>query len=139
MALIAIGRGGELGVDLELHRALPDFQDLARTFFSPVEFSALAEIPAASQVPAFFDCWTRKEAFVKALGLGLSFPLNRFTVSLGPDQPASLLVEGNPSAVARWRMQSLDVGPNYSATLVHEEATPRIEYFEWQHDPAWSP
>ncbi len=133
MALIAFVRGREIGVDLEQRRPLPEALQLAHTFFSPLERSALASLPAAQQETAFFDCWTRKEAFVKGLGLGLSFPLNRFTVSVGPDCPAALLqVEDDQSAVTRWWMQNLDEGPNYSATLVHEGSEARIQCFEWK-------
>ncbi len=119
LALIAFARGREIGVDLERRRPLPDALQLAHTFFSPVERAALASVPAAQQEAAFFDCWTRKEAFIKALGLGLSFPLNRFTVSLAPDKPAALLrVEDDPSATGRWAMRSLAAAPGYSAALV---------------------
>jgi 4'-phosphopantetheinyl transferase len=119
LALLAITRHQKIGVDLEQHRPLPDALDLARSFFSPREFAALQQIPPALQTKAFFAGWTRKEAFVKALGLGLSFPLHRFSVSLSPDQPAQLLkLESDPGAVHRWTMQSLDVAPDYSATLV---------------------
>lgn len=134
LALITFARGREIGVDLEQRRPLPEALQLAHSLFAPAEISELAKLPATRQQNAFFDCWTRKEAFVKALGLGLSFPLDRFTVSLGQNRPAALLkVEDDPNAVTRWRMQALDVGPNYSATLVHDGCSARIQCFEWKH------
>ena len=79
----------------------------------------------------FFDCWTRKEAFVKALGLGFAFPLNRFSVSLSPDQPELLLqVDEDPHAVDRWSLQSLKVGPHFSAALACEGKGVEVKWFE---------
>jgi 4'-phosphopantetheinyl transferase len=80
----------------------------------------------------FFNCWTRKEAFVKAIGLGLSFPLNRFSVSLVPGKPAALFdVAEDHEAAKKWTMVSLDVGPDYSAALVFEGRNANLQCFEW--------
>jgi 4'-phosphopantetheinyl transferase len=130
--LIAISRGGELGCDVEQHRQLEDAQDLAAACFSESEIKELAKLPQSLKMPGFFNCWTRKEAFVKAIGLGLSFPLNRLSVSLTPGRPATLLdVAENPEAIKRWTMISLDVGPDYSAALVFEGRNANLQCFEW--------
>lgn len=132
LGLVAIARGRELGVDLEQHRPLADAGKLTNAFFSPCEIAALTGVPPELKERSFFDCWTRKEAFVKAIGLGLSFPLHRFAVSLAPDQPAALLrVEDDPGAVDRWKMLSLDITPDYSAALVFEGRDANLKCFEW--------
>jgi 4'-phosphopantetheinyl transferase len=136
LALIAFARGREVGVDLEFHRPLPEAAEMAKAFFSASEIAELAQAPEAAKQKIFFDGWARKEAFVKAIGLGLSFPLNRFSVSLSPGQPAALLqVEHDPAAVERWSMQAIDASPNCSAALVGEGKDLRVAYLEWSPRP----
>jgi 4'-phosphopantetheinyl transferase len=130
LALIAVSRGIELGVDVEQHRPLADALELAGHCFSPPELAALANLPASLRAGGFFDCWTRKEAFVKALARGLSFPFHQFTVDFRPDHPARLLAVGNdPGAPARWIMRSLEVHPEYSAALVIEAHPANLSRF----------
>ena len=94
-----------VGVDVEAVRPIPDHRDIARRFFAPGEQSSLAALADKDQEQAFFACWTRKEAFVKALGTGLSHPLDRFTVSVDPRRPAALLaVEGDANPALSWSM-----------------------------------
>ena len=132
LALIGLARGFEVGIDVEQHRPLPDAEDLAKTFFSEVETAELAALPPPLKTAGFFDCWTRKEAFVKATGWGLSYPLNRFSVSLARDQPATLLsVIDEPEAVKKWTMVSLDLPPRYSAAVVFAGKKMPVKCFEW--------
>jgi 4'-phosphopantetheinyl transferase len=91
LAVYAIGPGPRLGVDVELLRPMPAQRDVAECFFSSREVAALRSLPAPLQSVAFFTCWTRKEAYVKATGEGLTCPLDQFDVSLAPDEPAALL------------------------------------------------
>ncbi len=131
-ALIAISSGIELGVDLEQCRAMTDAEDLARAFFSNAEINELAQMPQALKLRAFFNGWTRKEAFVKAIGLGFSYPFNRFSVSLAADKPAALLeVADDPEALKKWSLISLEVAPDVSAALVFEGKPSRVKFFEW--------
>jgi len=90
IAVIGMVRGARIGVDVEIHRPLPDALRIARSQFAPDEASALAALPAIAREAAFFGLWTRKEAVVKALGAGLSQPLSSFSVTVPPD-PARLL------------------------------------------------
>jgi 4'-phosphopantetheinyl transferase len=121
MALFALCRGREIGVDLERIEAKLADEQIAEHFFSPSEVNALRALPADRQTEAFFLCWTRKEAFVKARGEGLSLPLDEFTVSLVPGEPARLLcVKGNPDELQRWSMRNLNPGPGYAAAVVVE-------------------
>jgi len=132
LALVTLARGRELGVDLEQHRPLTDAQKLAGKFFSASEISELAALPQLLKMPGFFNGWTRKEAFLKAIGLGLSFPLDRFSVTLTPDQSAALLsVNDDHKAAEKWTMISLDVRPDYSAALVFVGKTTGIQLFNW--------
>ncbi|MGK7908948.1 MAG: 4'-phosphopantetheinyl transferase superfamily protein [Synechococcus sp.] len=127
IALFAFSCNRDLGVDVEYHRYLSDWHGIAKHFFAPSEQSALNKIPPEHQQHAFFDCWTRKEAFIKALGGGLSIPLDQFEVSLAPNQPASLLsVEGKTENSKRWSMVGLDTQSDYSAALVVEGPPPKI-------------
>ena len=121
MVLFAFTRGRRVGVDIEAIRPSADTVQIAETFFSRAEREALAALPSHQQCAAFFACWARKEAYIKALGIGLSLPLDSFDVCLSPSQPAALLASRlDPSGVASWHMDALEAGPGYAAALVVE-------------------
>lgn len=127
-ALIAMALGREVGVDIERIRPLGDTMMSLAQYFSPAEQAALAVLETADCPAAFFACWTRKEAYVKARGLGMSLDLQSFDVSLQPGQPAALLrTSHDPPAVHRWSMHDLDAGPGYSAALVVEGGCRRVD------------
>ena len=118
LALCAVARNLPLGVDLErLDRAV-ECQQIAERFFSPAEAAAIAALPAASRRAAFFRCWTRKEALLKATGEGLSFGLNQFTVTVRDDEPARVLhwPVGESDSVA-WNLTELEPAPGYTGAL----------------------
>ncbi|MBI3418273.1 MAG: 4'-phosphopantetheinyl transferase superfamily protein [Verrucomicrobia bacterium] len=107
VALFAITRDCEVGVDLEQVRAMDDLLDIARNFFSTHEQSMLASLPKERQTEAFFNCWTRKEAYVKATGAGITEALDRFAVTLAPGEAARFVnVSDDPEITARWRLSS---------------------------------
>lgn len=122
LALLAFARAPRIGVDVERINPELSGEQIAKHFFSPREVAALRELPPSDQGPAFFRCWTRKEAFVKARGEGLSLPLDRFDVSLLPGEPAALLrTLDDPSEVNRWTLYGLDpTYPGYAAALAVE-------------------
>lgn len=131
-ALLAVTPGLEVGVDIELFR--PDFgtQEIADRFFSPREAQILLALPAEQRVEAFFKCWTRKEAYVKALGGGLSIPLDSFDVAFAPGTtPALLRVAGRPEETARWKLYNLDAAPNYAAALLVEGEEHQLKFWDW--------
>lgn len=112
----AITRAGEVGIDVEQHRPIDDFEDIARRFFSAPEVEALTQVQRSDRLAAFYQCWTRKEAFLKATGEGFSRPLDTFAVSLGPSVPARLvwLSGGDP---AEWTLHSFQPTPAASGAV----------------------
>lgn len=132
VALFAITRSREIGVDIECIRKDFDCLEIARRFFSEQEQKALEALPADLQSIAFFNCWTRKEAFIKAIGEGVSFPLDRFDVSLAPGQLARLIsIRGDSSAAEGWNLQELQVGDRYAAAVVVEGGDCELQFWEW--------
>jgi 4'-phosphopantetheinyl transferase len=117
-AVAAISRLHPLGVDIEYIRPLENLDALARQCFSVGEYREFTALPEADRLPGFFNAWTRKEAFIKAIGDGLSYPLAGFDISLRPGESAVLLrVAHDPREAARWTLQALDAGPAYTAAL----------------------
>ncbi|MCJ2132804.1 4'-phosphopantetheinyl transferase superfamily protein [Methylobacterium sp. J-026] len=110
-ALVGLCDAAAIGVDIEGLRPIPDALRIARAHFAADEAGALAALPPEMIGPAFFGLWTRKEAVVKALGTGLSAPLDRFSVTL-PPTPPRLLRGGDP-----WTLASVEAGPLYAATV----------------------
>lgn len=107
-----------LGVDCERISPLPDWRDIAASLFGRCEVDALAAIETNRAPRAFFDCWARKEAFVKALGIGLSYPLDAFAVSVTGQ--AEILGGGDG-----WTIAPLSLGPLYAgAVVVEDDGTP---------------
>jgi 4'-phosphopantetheinyl transferase len=132
LALYALAGGREVGVDLELIRE--DFAEttVAQRTFSPREFAVLSALPASEWTRGFFNCWTRKEAYIKARGEGLSLPLDQFDVSLAPAEPAQLLrVLSNEQETRRWEMKELIPGPGYSGALVAEGSDWQLRCWQW--------
>lgn len=109
----------ELGVDIEQWRQMRDEAALVRRFFSPAEQAAYAALPAGRRSRGFFQCWTRKEAYVKAVGRGLGLPLDSFDVSLDDGEGARLL-RCSPLGGKElpWCLSAPDVGEQVSAAVV---------------------
>jgi 4'-phosphopantetheinyl transferase len=119
MALYAFACHTEIGVDVEDLKADFPVADIARHYFSPVEIDVLRKLPHHLQTIAFFNCWTRKEAYIKARGEGLSIPLDSFDVSLAPGEPARLLaIRDYPTQAAEWSLVDLQPGNGYVGALV---------------------
>jgi 4'-phosphopantetheinyl transferase len=123
VALFAFAEDRELGVDVEHIRTDFASEEVARRFFSRRVVETFNALPRHDQVAAFFKCWTRKEAFIKVIGKGLSQPLDKFDVTLG--QPAALLwVSGDDAS--RWSLYDLEVGGDYAGALAVEGQVSRI-------------
>ena len=131
-ALYALTRNREIGVDLERLKPMPDGIDIAQRFFSAPENEVFATLRDEVRDLAFFLCWTRKEAYIKAVGEGLSMPLDRFDVAFTPGEPARILrTRGNPAEAERWTMLNLDPGPGYVGALAVEGGGWRPVLFDW--------
>jgi 4'-phosphopantetheinyl transferase len=118
LALYAFTHDCEVGVDVEELRELPDFQRIASGFFCPREAQELASVKDTAA--AFFRCWTRKEAYIKAVGDGLSIPLDEFQVTLLPEQPARFVHIGNDEcAASNWNLHHLEPAPGYVGALAY--------------------
>ena len=114
LACIAVTIEGPVGVDVERIRPDVAASGLAERFFSPPEVAELRALPPEGQERAFFECWTRKEAYIKALGTGLTEPLDRFGVSFGPDRAAALTwVAARSGEAAQWSIRALQVDEGY--------------------------
>lgn len=134
-ALVAVSPAGRIGVDVEALRPMPDAGRVARTYFAPDEAAALAARPEPERMPAFMACWTRKEAFVKAVGAGLAMPLARFSVSLPPAPAALLRLADDPAAPGAWTLRHLEPGGGTVGAVALEEPDAGIDLFALP--PGW--
>ncbi|HEX4460904.1 MAG TPA: 4'-phosphopantetheinyl transferase superfamily protein [Polyangia bacterium] len=116
-AVYALALDREVGIDVEAIRAGFLAEADPAHFFAPRELAELRRAPAAEQTDRFFAGWSRKEAYMKARGLGLSKPLDRFAVSLAPADAALLEDRDDAAAVARWTLAPLAIAPGYSGAL----------------------
>jgi len=118
LALYGVTRDRDIGVDVEHIR--PDLAGtkIAERFFSPREAATLRELPAEVCQRAFFSCWTRKEAYLKAIGEGITLRLDQFDVSVTPGGPVTLLsINGDPKEASCWSLKELDPEPGYVGAL----------------------
>jgi 4'-phosphopantetheinyl transferase len=128
LAVYAISNGLELGIDVELIR--PEFagEDIAARYFSEEEMAELRALPIELRADGFFRCWTRKEAYVKARGEGLSIPLDSFSVSLTPGQPDVLSSVDSES----WTLRSFAPEPRYVGAVVGHGQNLRFSHLAWR-------
>ncbi|MBA3354609.1 MAG: 4'-phosphopantetheinyl transferase superfamily protein [Pyrinomonadaceae bacterium] len=132
LALYAVTRGRQLGIDIESVRADLADEQVAERFFSIQEVAAFRALPGNMQCLAFFNCWTRKEAYIKARGEGLSLPLDQFDVSLAPGTPAALLrTYGDHREVSRWSLRELALETGSVAALAVEGHGWRLKCYHW--------
>ena len=116
LAVYAFTRGSPIGVDVEWIRPMPNAEALLERFFSPEEVQQWRQMPAERQLRAFFQGWTRKEAWLKAVGSGLSFPLDQFCVTM--EGPARVLsIRGDRDEAARWWLESYEPCDGYVAAV----------------------
>ena len=129
--MIALGLNRDIGIDIEKIRQDIDFKKLARRFFSKTEYQALDNYPD-DQIPSvFFSCWSRKEAFVKAFGDGISFGLSEFSVSICPDiDDIKLVTNYDSNEAQRWSIMNIPVEYNYAAAICSNH--PGYELRLWQ-------
>ena len=136
MGLFAFTRDRQIGVDIEQIRYLADMDLVARHFFTESENDLLETLPQSQKTEAFFNCWVRKEAFIKAKGSGLTWPLNGFEVSMSPEEPARLLsIAGDLEEATRWAMIDVSPGRGYVGAVVVQNQDLGIcdlSFMKWQ-------
>lgn len=125
LALLAVTRGRDVGVDLEHQRPDVEIESVARASFSAAEQRALLALPPGQRLEAFFRCWTRKESYLKARGEGLSMPLDRFSVSLDAGTDVDFASD-DVAEQARWSIRALAIDPGYAAALTVTAPCPTI-------------
>jgi 4'-phosphopantetheinyl transferase len=131
MALIAVC-DRRIGVDIEKIRTDVETSTLAERFFSLRERAGLKALPDQLRVPGFFACWTRKEAFLKATGDGLSFPLADFSVTTHPGlQPELEEINGNTAAGRQWSLTDLSVADGFRAAVANEGSRCKLKTYAW--------
>jgi 4'-phosphopantetheinyl transferase len=131
-AVYAISAERELGVDIEKVRPLVDMETIARRFFSADEYAALMSLPGIDQPIAFYRCWTRKEAYLKALGDGLARPLSEFDVSVLPTSvPGLIRVRWSPGDIDRWTLIDIESEPGFVGTLAVAGLCPTMQQWSW--------
>ncbi len=131
-ALYALTLSRRIGIDLEHARVMPEMLDIAQRFFAPEEFAELCSLPAELQPAGFFRCWTRKEAYLKAIGEGLGVPLDQFIVSLAPEQVTRIVsILGDAEEASRWSLRELSVPADYFAALVVEGHDWHLSCWDW--------
>jgi len=134
VALYAVTRGREIGIDVEFIRRDLEVEQIAERFFSQSEIAMLRALPPSLQRHAFFLCWTRKEAYIKARGEGLSIPLDQFDVSLIPGKAAGLLnTRPNSDEALGWWLQDLTLDSGYAAALAVEGRGQTLSFWQWPH------
>ena len=132
VAVYAFSSAREIGVDVEVVRELRDADEIAARFFSRRENEAYLALDPRDRPLGFFNCWTRKEAFIKAVGDGLSHPLDAFDVTLAPGEPARLLrVAGDHEAPGRFLLQGLEPAEGFAAALAVLGRPTRVACFCW--------
>jgi 4'-phosphopantetheinyl transferase len=140
LALYAFCQDHEVGIDIERIREIPEVKHIVQQFFSVRERIAFGALPNRKKRGAFFNCWTRKEAFIKAIGEGLYQPLDTFDVSLTPGEPARLLrIDGNSEMASRWFIKDLKPAGGFVAALAGEEKGPEIRCWQWINGSASLP
>jgi 4'-phosphopantetheinyl transferase len=123
LAAYAFTKACEIGVDIEQLRAMSDMQDVARRFFAREEVQDLMSLPESERTHGFFHCWTRNESYIKAIGDGLSVPLDSFRVTLLPGDTARMVhLGGSVDAAACWTLHGFDPFPDYIGALAYPDA-----------------
>lgn len=132
LGLYVFARDREIGVDIEYIRYIPGMDQIAERFFSARENADFLTLPEGKKKEGFFNCWTRKEAFLKASGAGLSGPLTKFDVSLVPGEPARLLrINGKSSEAGRWYIQEMKPSPGFVAAFATKRRKWQLRCWQW--------
>jgi 4'-phosphopantetheinyl transferase len=131
IAVYAITADCPVGVDVERTRQIPEIEAIARRFFSPRETRTLLALPASSRLQAFYSCWTRKEAFLKATGEGIAENLEKVEVTLAPeDHPEVVSLTGDPRAHERWQLRPFSPAAGYLGCMAYRNEI--LTFSQWR-------
>ncbi len=131
LAIFAFTLGCELGVDVEMVKPVAEMDRIAQRFFCQEEFSELVNLPENEKPDAFFRCWTRKEAYIKATGDGLSAPLDQFQVTFGAQEDARFVhINHDKTRAAQWTLQALHLDSPFVGALAYEAPPKEILLFD---------
>jgi 4'-phosphopantetheinyl transferase len=131
LALVALTRGHAIGVDVELIRERQNWEEVAERFFTDDEVLALRALPSAARTSEFFRFWTRKEAYIKGRGEGLSIPLNRFSVAGGHPGPVCADDSMELEEFSRWSLHDLDPGAGFRGAVAVRAPEMRVRTLRW--------
>lgn len=127
LAIVAVCSNAEIGVDIEYCKEKPSWEKIARRFFNELELNYLLKLPEDRQLIAFFQLWTRKEAYIKAIGTGLSTPLSSFNVSY----PEFIETDNNIKNQPVWYQSDLQLNKPYVASVVKNTQLEKIRYYSY--------
>jgi 4'-phosphopantetheinyl transferase len=134
LGLIGVSRKAAIGVDVEFLKFDDDLVNVAKRFFSVKEVNDFLSLPESEQSLGFFNCWTRKESFIKAVGHGLSFPLDQFSVTLRPHEKAALVeTHFDPEEKHKWTLKSVQVPQGYVAAFALPEIIEDYNIYRFEH------
>ena len=132
IALFVLVREVEIGIDVEFVREIDDLDGIAGRFFSVSEQADYFSLPKDQRAQGFYNCWTRKEAFIKAIGDGLSYPLEKFDVTLIPGERAQLLrIEDNPVEASHWTLEAFQPEPGYTGAVALRAKGIHFEHYRF--------
>lgn len=138
MAILAITKKHSIGIDLECIQPMENVIDIANQFFSPQEYSKFVLVPSSQKIKTFYTIWTRKEAFVKAIGEGLYYPLNAFEVTFLPTEPIKILKINNSTAeAAKWSLNSSTfnyANNQYISAIITKSYSKKIVSFHYPNN-----
>ena len=130
MAAIALALDCRIGIDLEEIRPLPDLEDIAKRFFCSEESAEILSYSARERESSFFRCWTRKEAYIKAVGEGLHMPLDSFRVAVKSGDCAKFIhIGGDAKAAEAWTLHDLNLASNCAAAVAYEDRVRSLTVF----------
>lgn len=130
LVLIGFIPNVSLGVDIEYILPNSDLIEIASKYFSSKEIDSLIRFPGEKRTEAFFNCWTRKEAFIKAVGEGLSYPLDKFSVSLNDEFDVEITIENNQQESSQWKLISFQPEERFAGAFAVKGQIKKINFFE---------
>ncbi len=125
-----------VGIDIECLSRAVEVEEIAKRFFTPSEYQLLLMLPVEQRQQAFYRCWTRKEAFIKAMGEGLTYGLDKFEVDFMKDQNCLISIENSTAKAKEWDLMALNYSAEHTAALALKGAIKNLSAWGWSRAPA---